>query len=125
MAVYLRFLADMNLSPVTVVTLQRDGWDIVRVSSLLPAYASDTEVLALARQQDRVVVTQDLDFSVLLALGGLVRPSLITIRMSNTEPKHVATRLLQILPRVAEVLADGAAVTVDDNALRIRRLPIR
>lgn len=121
----MRFLADMNLSPVTVEALRRDGWDIVRVSSLLPATASDTEILALARQQDWVVITQDLDFSVLLALSGHTRPSLMTLRVSNTDPVFVTDRLRQALPQAAGALLDGSAVTVDDTTLRIRRLPIR
>jgi predicted nuclease of predicted toxin-antitoxin system len=121
----LRFLADMNLSPITVDILQREGWDMVRVSTLLPANASDAEILALARRQNRVVVTQDLDFSALLALGGYAQPSLITLRLSNTDPSLVTERLRQILPQSEQALREGSAITVDDSTLRIRRLPIR
>lgn len=121
----LRFLADMNLSPMTVVALQQEGWDIVRVSALLPATASDAEILILARRQNRVVITQDLDFSALLALGGHAKPSLITLRLSNTDPAHVTERLRQILPQSVQALQEGSAITVDDRSLRIRRLPIR
>ncbi len=32
----MRFLADMNISPLTVAALAAEGMDIVRVSSLLP-----------------------------------------------------------------------------------------
>ena len=125
MAPSLRFLADMNLSPITVDALQREGWDIVRVSTLLPANASDAQILVLARRQNRVVITQDLDFSALLALGGHAQPSLITLRLSNTDPSLVTERLRQILPQSEEALREGSAVTVDDATLRIRRLPIR
>jgi len=121
----LRFLADMNLSPTTVDTLQLEGWDIVRVSTLLPANASDAEILALARRQERVVITQDLDFSALLALGGYDQPSLITLRLSDTDPMRVAQRLRQILPLSEQALREGSAVTADDRSLRSRRLPIR
>jgi predicted nuclease of predicted toxin-antitoxin system len=120
----LRFLADMNLSPLTVDDLQTAGWDIIRVSSLLPATASDMEVLALARQENRVVVTQDLDFSALLALGGYDRPSLITLRLSNTNPALVTQRLRQILPQVENALRQGCAATADEKTVRIRKLPI-
>ena len=125
MAPRLRFLADMNLSPITVDALQREGWDIVRVSTLLPANASDAEILVLARRQNRVVITQDLDFSALLALGGHAQPSLITLRLSNTDPSLVTERLRQIAPQSEQALEEGSAVTVDDSSLRIRRLPIR
>ena len=74
----LRFLADMNISPLTVNVLADEGMDIVRVSTLLPPSASDESILGLARRQGRVVITQDTDFSALLVLGGYDRPSLVT-----------------------------------------------
>ena len=121
----LRLLADMNLSPLTVAALKADGYDIVRVSSLLSATTADSVILELARQRGMVIVTQDLDFSTLLALGGYDRPSLVTLRLSNTDPHVVTQRLRQVLPQLEQHLATGCAITVDDSAVRIRRLPIR
>ena len=120
----LRFIADMNLSPLTVNDLRRDGWDIVRVSDFLPADASDDKILAWTRSQDSVLITQDLDFSTLLALAGFSRPSLITLRLSNTDPGVVTSRLRRIIAQIEPALREGSAVTVDDINVRIRRLPI-
>jgi len=121
----LRLLADMNLSPLTVAALQADGYDIVRVSSLLPTTTADSVILELARQREMVIVTQDLDFSTLLALSGFSRPSLVTLRLSNTDPHVVTQRLRQVLPQLEQLLSEGCAITVDDHSVRIRRLPIR
>ena len=85
----LRLLANMNISPDTVNALHEKGLDIVRVSQILPVTSSDMEILDLARRENRVVVTQDLDFSALLALGGFDKPSLITIRMTVADPDAV------------------------------------
>jgi len=120
-----QFLADMNLSPLTVAALTEDGVDIVRVSTVLPANTSDDQILALAREQGRVVITQDMDFSALLALGGHHEPSLITLRMLDTSPDIVTQRLRDVLPQVESLLRQGCAVTVDDKHVRVRRLPIR
>ncbi|MEN6333311.1 MAG: DUF5615 family PIN-like protein [Phycisphaerales bacterium] len=120
-----RFLADMNLSPLTVAALAKDGTDIVRVSSLLPANASDETILDLARREGRVVITQDMDFSALLALGGHDRPSLVTLRLLDTDPDVVTRRLQDVLPQIESVLRQGSAVTIEDGAVRVRRLPIR
>jgi predicted nuclease of predicted toxin-antitoxin system len=125
MVVPLRFLADMNISPVTVEVLAAEGVDIIRVSSLLPVNASDESVLSLARQQGRVVITQDMDFSALLALGGHNQPSLVTLRLLNTDPEVVAHRLRGVLPKIEAALRRGSAVTVEDSAVRVRQLPIR
>jgi predicted nuclease of predicted toxin-antitoxin system len=121
----LRLLANMNISPDTVNALQKKGLDIVRVSEILPAISSDAEILDLARRENRIVVTQDLDFSALLALGGFNRPSLITIRMTVADPEAVTQKLLEILPEIQDMLAKGCAVSVDDHSFRIRWLPIR
>lgn len=120
-----RFLADMNLSPVTVAALAADGVDIARVSDLLPVNASDEKILDLARREGHVVITQDLDFSALLALGGYHQPSLVTLRLFNNDPDVVTQRLRQVLPQIEAVLSQGCAVTVEDSSVRVRRLPIR
>jgi predicted nuclease of predicted toxin-antitoxin system len=82
-------------------------------------------ILELARNQNRVIVTQDLDFSTLLALSGFDRPSLITFRLSVPTPEIVTRRLLDVLVSYESALADGCAITVDDRLVRMRRLPIR
>ena len=121
----MRFLADMNLSPSTVADLASDGIDIVRVSSLLPVNVSDKEILDLARYEGRVVITHDVDFSTLLALGGHARPSLVTLRLLDTDPGLVTQRLRQVLPKIEDVLSKESAVTIDDKSVRVRELPIR
>ncbi len=121
----MRFLADMNISPLTVAALAAEGMDIVRVSSLLPVNASDESILSLARQEGRVVITQDMDFSSLLALGGHDRPSLVTLRLLDTDPEVVTQRLRKVLPQIEAALRRGCAVTVEDHGVRVRQLPVR
>jgi len=120
-----RLLANMNISPVTVEALRRKGWDIVRVSELLPQNAADLEVLHKARVEGRTVVTQDLDFSALLALGGHDKPSLVTLRLRASDPETVTHRLVHVLPGLMDKLEQGVAVSIDDVSVRIRKLPIR
>lgn len=114
----------MNISPRTVEALKQQGWDTIRVSQLLPVDATDQEILDLARQEGRVVLTQDLDFSALLALGGYDRPSLITLRLSVSDPETVLQRLLEVLPRIEQALQEGCAVAIEEISVCIRRLPI-
>lgn len=121
----LRFIADVHISPLTVTSLKQQGYDIVRTTDLLEANANDTEILELARVQGRIVVTQDLDFSMLVALSNYEQPSLITLRLSSAKPNIVTQRLLEILPQLELELREGSAITVDDNSVRVRKLPIR
>ncbi len=121
----IRLMADMNISPQTVSVLQQQGWDIIRVPQVLPPNASDEEILNFCRRENRAIVSFDLDFSMLVALSGSDRPSLITLRLSSTNPKIVTQRILEVFPEIEQELQQGSAVTIGNETVRIRRLPVR
>jgi predicted nuclease of predicted toxin-antitoxin system len=121
----LRLLADVHIAPLTVVVLRSQGYDIVHTTDLLAATAADAEILEFARVEGKVVLTQDLDFSMLVALSNYGLPSLITLRLSSAKPDVVVQRLLDVLPTVETELTEGAAITISDDSVRVRKLPIR
>jgi predicted nuclease of predicted toxin-antitoxin system len=120
----LKYLADMNISPLTVGILCHKGYDILRVNAVLASSATDEAILAYSRERDYVVITEDMDFSALLALGGHERPSLVSLRLSFSDPESVADRLVHCLPLCEKALAEGAVVSVSDDIIRTRCLPI-
>ncbi|MBM4040266.1 MAG: hypothetical protein FJ290_17305 [Planctomycetes bacterium] len=120
----LRFLADMHISPLTVCELRLEGWDIVRVSEVMDEEASDLEILAYAREHGQVVVTQDLDFSALLAIGRRAKPSVVSLRLRSARPAHVTRRLRDVVAEMGEELALGAVISVNETAARYHLLPI-
>jgi hypothetical protein len=52
----MRVFADMNISPLIVEALREMGWDIVRISDLLPADSSD-EYVFMARRERGIPIT--------------------------------------------------------------------
>ena len=114
----------MNLSPKTVAVMQNRGYDIVRVSSVLPENTPDLLLLQYAAEDGRVIITQDLDFGALLAIHGYDRPSVITLRLSGADPDTITERLIEVIPQIENSLSEGAAVTVEDRLVRIRPIPI-
>ena len=121
----IRLLADVHISPKTVEDLQEQGYEIIRSSEVLPANAPDINILEFARIENWVVLTQDLDFSMLVALSRYSQPSLTTLRLSSAKPDIVTRKLLDVLPQIEKALQEGSAITVQDESIRIRRLPIR
>ena len=121
----IRLLADVHISPKTVGDLQKQGYEIIRSSEVLPANAPDINILEFARTENWVVLTQDLDFSMLVALSRYSQPSLITLRLSSAKPDIVTQKLLDVLPQIEEALQEGSAVTIQDESIRIRKLPVR
>ena len=71
------------------------------------------------------MLTQDLDFSALLALSGHHRPSLVTLRLSEADPQVVARKLISAKRELEPKLAEGYAITIEEQAIRFRKLPIR
>jgi len=120
----LRFLADIHISPATTSELRDRGWDTVRVSEVLEATSSDADILEYARQHGRTVVTQDLDFSALLAIGGHSAPSVITLRLEDARPAIVTSRLLDVVSALEQELSEGIIVSADETTVRYRFLPI-
>ncbi|MEX0683580.1 MAG: DUF5615 family PIN-like protein [Dehalococcoidia bacterium] len=86
--------------------------------------ASDSEVLARARVEERVIVSADTDFAMLLALRDDVLPSLILFRHPLGTPRSQADRVIAALPDIEESLNGGCIVAVEETRMRIRRLPI-
>ncbi len=121
----IRLLADVHISPKTVADLQKQGYEIMRSSEFLPANAPDINILEFARTENWVVLTQDLDFSMLVALSRYSQPSLITLRLSSAKPDIVTQKLLDVLPQIEEALQEGSAITIQDESIRIRKLPVR
>ncbi len=85
----MRLLADLHISPLTVTFLKSLGYDVVRVNEVLPANAADEVIVTWARQSSRIILTQDLDFSRIIALGGKTSPSLISLRPQSSRIEHV------------------------------------
>ncbi len=120
----MKFIVDMNISPLTRDTLRSWEFDVIRVSDVLPATALDCEIIEYAKVRGYVLVTFDLDFSALLAVGGHQKPSLISLRISNADPIHIANRLAKIINTNAHHLESGSIITVEDSAIRVRSLPL-
>lgn len=86
--------------------------------------AADEEVLGLARQQRRTLISADTD-GTLLARTGADAPSIILIRRASPRrAEQLAALLLANLDQLTEDLLTGAVVVVTDVDLRVRRLPI-
>ena len=120
----LKFIVDMNLSPLTVNQLKEKGWEIIRVSEVMDVRTDDIDILNYAREHNQVVITNDLDFSELLAVNGFANHSVINLRLENIQPNFVTQRIIDIVSQLGDELKKGIVVSVDDISARFRNLPI-
>jgi predicted nuclease of predicted toxin-antitoxin system len=121
----MRLLIDNALSPIVSATLSKAGHDCVHVRDRNLESAPDERVFGLAEREERIIVSADTDFGALLALRRQTRPSFVLFRKaSELKPTDLATQLLEVLETFAEDLEAGCVLTITDERIRIRRLPI-
>ena len=120
----MRFLLDECISTRLAPLLIDAGHDVVHVSDRDLSGHVDDEVLAAARDEERVLVSADTDFGELLVRGGMALPSLVLFRQGNRGPEHQAATLLSNLDEVVEDLEAGSIVVFTNDNIRIRRLPV-
>ena len=120
----MKFLVDNSLSPKLATALREMGYDAVHVMDYDMAEAADESILERAESESRSVLTADMDFPLMLALGGKRKPSLIMFRHNVRSPARQIERIRQYLADLRADLEEGAIVTFTDGVVRVRRLPV-
>lgn len=120
----MRFLADMGVAVSTVRALADAGHDAVHLSGLGLQRLPDDQILDRARAERRIVLTFDLDFADLLALGVYASPSVVIFRLRNETPASLAPKLAQVIAERATELERGALIIVEEARYRMRHLPL-
>lgn len=79
-----------------------------------------------ASTEARVLVSADTDFGDLLARTNAGSPSVLLLRrQDHRRAAQVAELLMLNFESVADDLEAGAIVVLDDDRIRVRRLPLR
>ncbi|AXE39515.1 DUF5615 family PIN-like protein [Acidipropionibacterium virtanenii] len=122
----MKLLLDQNLSPTICVHLTEAGIESVHVRQIGLRDAPDEAILDHARREGLVVVSQDSDFTNLLAYQAASKPSLILLRIPDAvTAAEVAAVLIGNLSAMATLLEDGAIASLTQDRIRVRRLPLR
>ena len=120
-----RVLLDQGLAPHTAALLRFEGWDAIHVAEAGLSRADDAEILEFARQEHRTCVTLDHDFHTHLALSRSDGPSVILVRMEGLDSIHQAALIRRVWALCAADIGAGVAISVDQLAVRVRKLPLR
>ena len=117
-------VADMGMSLSTVEAHCQHGHDAVHLRERRLQTLPDSEIVALALAESRIIATFDLDFADLMAVSKSSLPSVVIFRLRNHVPQRVSAVLIAILEEQSEALSKGALITVAESGYRVRHLPL-
>lgn len=120
----MRLLVDMKLSPSWVAFLLSNDLEADHWSDVGNPTASDEEIMRYAFERDMIVMTNDLDFSAILASGGGTKPSVVQLRTFDLRPSKIDEHAVAAMRQVEDQLAKGAVLTIDMSSVRLRLLPL-
>ncbi|MCC7293659.1 MAG: DUF5615 family PIN-like protein [Phycisphaerales bacterium] len=121
----MKFLADMGVSLKVVEWLREHRHDAVHLRERGLQRLTDSEIFGLACAEERIILTFDLDFGEIAALGGKEHPGVILFRLANTRANHVMDRMRVVLSTVSCDPQPSLVILVEEHRIRVRRLPPR
>ena len=121
----MKFLLDMGLARSKAEFLHTQGHEAVHLREQGLQRLEDTQIVQKALAEDRVILTHDLDLGQIVALSRGHFPSIITFRLDDMQPVQVHHYLTEVLTHFAEKLETGALVSINEQAIRARLLPIK
>ena len=116
----MRWLADECVAAPLVAFLRKGGHDVLYVAELV-AGLSDSDVIALALREDRLLLTEDKDFGDLVFRRERLVPGVVLMRVGSENLELKATRLAAVIELYGERLF-GRYVVIEKGRSRSRRL---
>ena len=121
----MKLVVDMNLSPSWAERLAAHGFDAVHWSVIGASTAPDQEILSWAREQGFVIITNDFDFSAILAATSGHAPSVVQIRMQDLISDAAVHVVARALATYRQEIDGGALLSINESGTRVRMLPLR
>jgi predicted nuclease of predicted toxin-antitoxin system len=120
-----RFLVDNALSPEVARLLRVAGHDAVHVRDYGLHAAEDLVILERAGSEDRILISADSDFAMLLATSRRMKPSFVLFREPDiVRPTDYVNTILLNLPAIEQEVLAGCVATFRHGRIRVRNLPI-
>ena len=115
----MRFKIDENLPPESSAMLRDDGYDALTVWDQGLQGRSDIQIASVCREEQRTLITLDLDFADIRTFPPHQYAGLIVMRLNNQSRIAVLRVLRRLLPILRKERIEGRLWIVDESTVRI------
>jgi predicted nuclease of predicted toxin-antitoxin system len=116
----MKFKIDENLPVETAALLQEAGYDATTVLDQKLGGSADPRIASVCRNEDRVLVTLDMDFADIRTYPPNQYPGLIVLRLRAQDKPYVIRTLTGLIPVFSTEPPQHRLWIVEDDKIRIR-----
>ncbi|OGH69936.1 MAG: hypothetical protein A3C90_00435 [Candidatus Magasanikbacteria bacterium RIFCSPHIGHO2_02_FULL_51_14] len=118
----MRYLIDENVRYSVCERLTKLGHDVVAIADIAPSL-TDEGVLELSAKEQRILLTNDADFGMLIYRRRFPAHGIVLFRLKKDTRTNVLSRLEVVLRDHGDKMA-GHFIIISENQIRVRPLKI-
>jgi predicted nuclease of predicted toxin-antitoxin system len=115
----MRFLLDENAEYRLALFLRARGHDVTVVAQDYTSAMTDRDILAVALQEERIVVTNDRDFGELVFSKQQAHAGVVLFRMNKADVFTKQSRLAEVIEEYRDDMR--YFIVIMDRSVRVRR----
>lgn len=115
----MKFLVDVGVGKKVETILKEAGFDVLPMREV-NTRAQDIEILRMAVEEKRLIVTIDKDFGELVFNSGRPHAGVLILRLENATGEQKAEIVKKIIDKFSDQIADNFCV-YQDGRLRIKK----
>ena len=121
----MRFLLDMGISYHVGKWLNQAGYDAIHLSEQGLFTLEDYLIVEKAINEGRIILTADMDFGQILSFNKSDAVSVIQFRLVDLAPANIIAKLIIVFDKFSQEMGGAPVIiTVQENKIRIKKLPI-
>jgi len=117
----MKFLADESIEKPVVDWLRGQDLDVRYITEITPSI-NDEEVIRLANDEGRILITNDKDFGELVFRQSKIVLGVLLIRAINERASNKIRLVREVLEKARNKLA-GYFVVVNEAGIRMKKIP--
>ncbi len=115
----LKFLVDVGVGKIVEEWLKDNGYDVKNIREINPGM-EDREILRIAVNEGRMVITMDKDFGELIYKSGLLHSGILLLRLEDARADEKVSIVKEILEKYDEKMQNKFCV-FQNGRIRIRK----